>query len=104
MSNGDYFPWDETQDSELFPSMIGLFRIDSITKGVSRTGKRMDQGRFICEEPAQFINMSHFENFVMGTDENPAAVVAGAMGTKALKKLLKNFEKKREENKKKKLS
>jgi len=87
----DFFDWDGTQESELMPSMLGLFRIDKVEDGIAKTsGKVMPQVRFVCEEPTAYAGMSIFENFVMGTDEQPGERVSGAMGTKAFKRLCKS--------------
>jgi hypothetical protein len=44
---------------------------------------------FECVGPVELQGMSHFENYVVGSDEQPLAIVAGAMGTRSFKKLCK---------------
>lgn len=88
--NANYFPWEETKEDNVFPTMIGQFRIKSMEDGQSNnSGKRMFRATFECVAPADLAGMSHFENYVVGSDEQPMAIVAGAMGTRNFKKLCK---------------
>jgi hypothetical protein len=87
--NANFFPWDETPDSNVFPAMTGLFEYSKLEDGFSSTGKRMFRGVFTCLQPAELAGMSHFENFVTGSDENLEGIIPGSMGTRALKASLK---------------
>jgi hypothetical protein len=87
--NANFFPWDETPDSNVFPAMTGLFEYSKLEDGKSSTGKRMFRGQFTCLQPAELAGMSHFENFVTGTDENLDGIIPGSMGTRAMKASLK---------------
>jgi hypothetical protein len=69
--------------------MTGLFEWTKLEDGESSTGKRMARAVFQCIQPAEYAGMCHFENFVLGNDENMKGIVQGAMGTKALKQAAK---------------
>jgi hypothetical protein len=88
-TNNDFFPWDDVPDSNVFPTMTGLFEWTKLEDGESSTGKRMARAVFQCVQPAEYAGMCHFENFVLGNDENMKGIVQGAMGTKALKQAAK---------------
>jgi hypothetical protein len=55
---------------------------------MSSTGKRMFKGVFTAKLPAECAGMSHFEYFVVGTDENPNGINSDVRGAKALKACL----------------
>lgn len=86
--NANFFPWDDINENNVFPT--GIYRLKiSLEDGMSNTGKRMFRAQFSCMEPAEFVGMSHFEYYVVGTDENPNGINAGTMGARGLKALFK---------------
>ncbi len=87
--NKDFFPWDDIAEGNVFESGIYLFEIAAFDDGVAGTGKRMPKARFKCLEPSNFANMTYFENYVVGTDEDPTNVVAGTMGARSMKQTFK---------------
>lgn len=92
MSNNndlDFFPWDSIPDSNVFPTGTFLFEIASIEDGESSTGKRMLKARFDCLEPVNMKGQAYFDQYVLGTDEEPQKVVPSAMGSQMFKKVLK---------------
>jgi hypothetical protein len=84
-TNNDFFPWDDVPDSNVFPTLTGLFEWTKLEDGESSSGKRMLRSVFTCIQPTEYAGMCHFENYVLGNDENPKGIVQGAMGTKAVK-------------------
>ena len=80
--NANFFPWDEISEDNVFPTGIYRFSIDELEDGMSGTGKRMFRARLTCKEPAEQAGMSHFENYVTGTEENPGGINAGTMGSR----------------------
>lgn len=86
--SNDFFDWDNIHEDDILPDGHYLMRVDSIEDGQSRTGKKMPRGRFVVEQPGELANSSLFEQYVMGTDENPMGIVQGAMGTRNFKKLV----------------
>ena len=86
---GDFFPWDDIYEGNVFPSGIFEFEIEAIDDGYAGTGKRMPKGRFRCVNPDQLKGMAYFDNFVVGTEETPEDFVAGTFGAKALKAIFK---------------
>lgn len=92
MTNGNenYFPWEETKEDNVLPTMIGHFRIKTLEDGQSQnTGKRMPRAIFECVAPLEYAGQAHFENYVVGSDEAPGAFVPGSMGTRNFKKMAK---------------
>ncbi len=89
MANEDFFPWDDIAEGNVFESGIYLFEIAAFDDGEASTGKRMPKARFKCLEPSNFANMTYFENYVVGTDEDPKNVVAGTMGARSMKQVFK---------------
>ena len=90
MDQNNFFPWDDIPDTNVFPDGIFEFEWDSLDDGYAQTsGKRMFKARFACVQPAEFKGMGLFENYVTGNDEVLQGIVAGAMGTRAMKAALK---------------
>ena len=88
--NNNFFPWDDIQEDNVFPAGCFQFEIATLEDGYSQaSGNRMFKAQFNCKAPAEYAGMSHFENYVTGTEENPAGINAGTMGTRSLKKMLK---------------
>ena len=91
----DYFPWDDIYEGNVFPSGIFMFEIEEIdVKNMSKGGdsgipKLMPKSRFRCVEPAAVKGGTHFDQYVVGTDENPEEVNNGTFGAKALKAIFK---------------
>lgn len=88
MSN-DFFPWDDIAEGNIFENGIYLFEIAAFEDGEASTGKRMPKARFNCLEPANCKNMTLFDQYVVGTDEEPKSVVAGTMGARSMKSVFK---------------
>lgn len=87
-ANSNFFPWDDISEENVFPTGVYHFSVDELEDGMSGTGKRMFRARFTCKAPAEQVGMSHFENYVTGTDENPTGINPGTMGARGLKKML----------------
>jgi len=87
--NNNFFPWDDIQEDNVFPTGCFQFEIATLEDGYSQaSGNRMFKAQFNCKAPAEYSGMSHFENYVTGTEENPTGINAGTMGTRSLKKML----------------
>ena len=86
----DFFPWEDIAEGNVFESGIYLMEIAAFDDGYANSGKRMPKARFKCLEPANFANMTYFENYVVGTDEEPTAIVAGTMGARNMKQVFKS--------------
>jgi hypothetical protein len=84
-TNNDFFPWDDVPDSNVFPTLTGLFEWTKLEDGESSNGKRMLRSVFTCIQPTEYAGMCHFENYVLGNDDNPKGIMQGAMGTKSVK-------------------
>lgn len=84
----DFFPWDDIADGNVFESGIYLFEIAEFEDTFANSGKRMPKARFKCLEPANFKNMTYFENYVVGTEEDPTTIVPGTMGARSMKQVL----------------
>lgn len=93
---GRQMPWDDIPDSNVFPT--GTYHVTGVKleERESSTGKLMYAADVqVMEHPntAMFTNMHHFENFVIGTDDDPGAEVQGtwtqSFGAKRLKQMLK---------------
>jgi hypothetical protein len=87
--NTNFFDWDGIPDDNVLFGGNYRMRVQEVDDVVTSTGKRMLKVRFVVEEPDMFANMSHFENYVVGTEENPMGLANGSMGTQQLKKLFK---------------
>ncbi len=88
-ANADFFPWNEQVAKDEWYAGIYRVRIVHAEDGNSQTsGKRMPRIGFQCIEPVEFNYLSHFENYVVGSDEAPGAIIEGTMGHRSLMKLL----------------
>ena len=85
----DFFPWDDIYEGNVFPTGIFEFEIEAWEDAYAGTGKRMPKGRFRCQAPSNFKGMSYFDQYVVGTEENPTEFNAGTFGAKALKAIFK---------------
>jgi len=93
---GRQMPYDDIPESNVFPS--GDYHVQGIKleEMLSNNGKLMyNMDIQIMEHPntAPFTNMHYFENFVIGSDEDLEATVAGtwvqSVGARRLKQVLK---------------
>jgi len=93
---GRQMPWDAIPDSNVFPT--GNFHVTGVKleERFSNNGKLMYSADMqILEHPntGMYTNMHHFENFVIGSDEDLTADVPGtwqqSFGAKRLKQMLK---------------
>jgi len=90
MTTNDYFPWDEVHEGNVFTAGTFMFKIEEINvDNYSNSGKLMPKSRFTCVEPASFQGRAHFDQYVVGTDENPTEVNPGTMGARNLKAVFK---------------
>lgn len=88
--NNNFFPWEDVQEDNVFPTGCFHVVIEDMEDGTAASsGKRMFRVRYGCKAPGEFVGMSHFENYVTGTEENPTGINAGTMGARGLKKMLK---------------
>jgi len=85
----DHFPWDDIAEGNVFENGIYLFEIASMEDGYASTGKRMPKARFKCIEPSNFANMTYFDQYVVGTEEDATSIVAGTMGARSMKQVFK---------------
>lgn len=84
----DFFEWDENAAVDEWPAGVFRVRVIHAEDGTgSQSGKRMPRVGFQCKEPGEYSALSHFENYTLGTDENPTGIVKGTMGYKNLMKL-----------------
>jgi len=83
----DFFPWEDIADGNVFESGVYLMEISKFDDGYAGTGKRMPKAMFKCLEPASFKNMVYFENYVVGTEEDPTSIVPGTMGARSMKQV-----------------
>jgi len=89
--SSDYFPWQDIYEGNVFPAGIFMFEIEEINVtnmskgGDSGIPKLMPKSRFRCVEPDAVKGGTHFDQYVVGTDENPEEVNNGTFGAKALK-------------------
>jgi hypothetical protein len=85
----NYFPWDEINEKDEL--LTGNYHLQIIFKddGKSQSsGNRMIRIGFKVIAPFDAAGMSHFENYVVGTPEQPDAFNAGTPGAKNFKKLV----------------
>ena len=87
-ANVNFFPWEDISEESVFPTGCFHMVIDKLEDGMSGTGKRMPRAQFTCKAPPQCVGLSLFENYVMGTEENPNGINAGTMGTRQFKKVI----------------
>jgi hypothetical protein len=73
----DFFPYDEVPDTNVFPGGTFEFEWSNLEDGYSQSSnKRMLKAQFTCVQPANLAGLSFWDNFVCGTDQNPAQVPA----------------------------
>lgn len=89
MNQENYFPWEETPDMNVLPGGTLHFNIDELLDDVSSSGKRMFRARFSVLAPTECAGMTHFENYVTGSDEAPTAILPGSFGTRNFKAMMK---------------
>ena len=89
--NLDFVDWLNINEEEELPT--GTYRAQVIHAEdgeSSTTQKRMLRAGFNVIEPAEYAGIGHFENYVVGTDEQPKHYVTDTRGGRAFKKLCKN--------------
>lgn len=92
---GRQMPWDDIPDSNVFPT--GTYHVQGVKleETTTKTGKLMySMEAVIVDHPATkaYTNMHVFENFVIGSDDDPEATVGGtwaqSFGARNMKKML----------------
>ena len=75
MSNGQdkRVNWNDIPDTMMLPAGKLLLQITEIEEVVSGSGKLMYKHKLTAIEPVEVAGMIHFENFVIGTDDDPLA-------------------------------
>ncbi len=90
--------WGEVPDSAIVPDGIYLVTIEEVTEGMSgdsegRTPKLMYKAAHRIVEPVQFVNLPVYDNFVIGSDDDPnaddKATWAASIGARRMKRLAK---------------
>ena len=70
--NANYFPWEEINEKDELPTGKYHVRIVMAEDGQSQSsGKRMPRVGFQIVAPLEMAHLSHFENYVTGTEEAP---------------------------------
>jgi hypothetical protein len=92
---GRQMPWDEIPDSNVFPTgsyqVIGV-KLEEVFSNNGKLMYAMDVA--VVEHPrtTPYTNMHYFENFVIGSDDDPEANVSGtwvqSVGAKRMKQML----------------
>lgn len=84
---------NEAPDSNVVPEGMYLTKIVKITEKHSKAGKLMMSAQYQIQEPKALKGQMIFENFVLGTDEDPeaenVATFKNSIGARAYKNLLK---------------
>ena len=68
-----FFPWDDIPDSGLLPEGIFQMRGESMEFGLTSTEKKRCFIQAVVEEPKEAVGLRMFENFTIGTEEDPMA-------------------------------
>lgn len=84
-----FFDWDAVREDSTLLGGTYHMRWAKCELGQSQNGKLMIKSQFEIVAPLEYSGMIHFENFVLGTDENPTSAIPGSMGTRNFKKALK---------------
>lgn len=89
---GRRMPWDEVPDVDVTPAGIVLLKGVSLEEVQTSTGKLMYKAQMEILEPADRAGFSYFENFVIGTDDDPEASSVDtwkkSFGARNMKKML----------------
>lgn len=86
--NLDFMPWNDINEEEDIPGGFFRVRVIHAEDGKSGTsGFRMFRVGFNVLEPPEAFNLGHFENYVVGTEEQPNAYVPDTPGGRRFKKL-----------------
>ena len=86
--------WDPSSvpDSSVFPGGAFELEIEELNEEASDSGKAMYRAVLRSQGPS-LVGVPHFENYVLGSDEDPnaddPATMAASMGARNLKRLLK---------------
>ena len=68
-----FFPWDDIPDSGLLPVGVFQMRGEKLEEGITGTGKKKISLQAIVEQPEDSAGMRMFENFTIGSEEDPLA-------------------------------
>ena len=86
------FDWGEIPDSNVLPDGVYELQIESLEDTTSGSGKRMFKCCLRVTEPKEWANHPHFENFVIGSDDDPDGAQPEtrkrSLGAITLKKML----------------
>jgi hypothetical protein len=88
-----FVPFDEIPDSGVL--LDGTYQVagEELIADQSSTGKKMYVGRMVVLEPSDYAGMYIFENFVIGTDDDPGATQLStwkkSIGARRFKSMLK---------------
>ena len=86
--NLDFVDWLNINEEEELPTGTYRAQVIHAEDGESSTsGKRMLRVGFNMLEPAEYVGIGHFENYVVGSDEQPKHYVIDSRGGRAFKKL-----------------
>ena len=86
--NLDFVDWLNINEEEELPTGTYRAQVIHAEDGESSTsGKRMLRVGFNMLEPAEYVGIGHFENYVVGSDEQPKHYVVDSRGGRAFKKL-----------------
>ncbi len=89
--NLDFVDWLNINEEEELPTGTYRAQVIHAEDGESSTsGKRMLRVGFNIIEPAEYVGIGHFENYVVGSDEQPKHYVNDSRGGRAFKKLCKH--------------
>jgi hypothetical protein len=80
----DFIPWDDIELGDYLPNCIARVEWEELEVTTTSTDKMMFKATFTVVEPEEYANRKHFENFVVGTDENPGGFNTKTFGAKAL--------------------
>jgi hypothetical protein len=87
-TDNDFMPWGDTNEDEELPTGTFRARVIHAEDGQSQqSGRRMLRVGFSILEPAEYLNFSHFENYVIGSPEQPERFVPTERGARSFKKL-----------------
>jgi len=86
--NVNFIPWNDINEEEDLPTGTFHSQVIHAEDGQSNTtGKRMFRVGFNVLAPEDCANLAHFENYVVGTEEQPLIYGKDTRGGRAFKKL-----------------
>lgn len=87
-----FIPWDEIPDGSTVPDGVFQVRGESLEATVTSTGKKMYSCHLAIEGPDDYAGMMLFENFVIGSEEDPNAQLLStwkrSVGARRMKAML----------------